>query len=188
MRPALPLPLLLLLQLLLLLHQPAPTAAYRLFNESDYSDPYFVPHAAGFVGAYGDPQRTMERERVNEGAAGTAASAPAAWPPSMHDLHRASSLLLAPSLPDQTRCCLLEKCAPGSHSQHAPHRSRGARLLASSPSPSSRTSVFSAGPSSAGPLHPRAPSVSREVCLGSCSTACCSADIGRAPPSVSGSA
>ena len=80
MRPALPLPLLLLLQLLLLLHQPAPTAAYRLFNESDYSDPYFVPHAAGFVGAYGDPQRTMERERVNEGAAGTAASSPPQQP------------------------------------------------------------------------------------------------------------
>jgi hypothetical protein len=78
--PPPPPPPLLLPLLLLLLHQPTPASAYRLFNESDYSDPYFVPHASGFVGAYGDPLRTLERERVNEGVAGTAASSPPQQP------------------------------------------------------------------------------------------------------------
>jgi hypothetical protein len=45
--------------------------AYRIFNETDYSDPYFVPHEQGFTGHYGEPTN-LGRERVNEGAPGTA--------------------------------------------------------------------------------------------------------------------
>ena len=45
---------------------PYGAAAFRLFNESDHSEPYFEPHERGFVGSTGDP-RTLLRERVNEG-------------------------------------------------------------------------------------------------------------------------
>ena len=40
---------------------------FRIFNESDDSEPYFVPHERGFVGRMGEP-RTLSRDRVNEGA------------------------------------------------------------------------------------------------------------------------